>query len=177
MHTRVKLSTKFQLKLTILIFWIKFAQKVYLRSKTEKFHFCVRSQSLLTIITFPRRGRQTQRHFNVPSPSSRIDNNMKKTTFTLVLFSRKITFSLKKKTTLQKQSLQLRKQMSLESQRIYIDQCSSMKNETILMRSLDIHSLTNAKGEIASSISMWNIANQLSKHDFSYGLIFLEGRK
>ena len=33
---RISLGTEFQLKLTILIFWVKFAQKEYLQSKTEK---------------------------------------------------------------------------------------------------------------------------------------------
>ena len=96
MKTRVIVGTEFQLKLTILIFWTKFAQKGcfcsktekvnttidfcifelvylpnfslnwqfwffflskfaqkgYLRSKTKKPHLCVRSWSLLTMLTF-----------------------------------------------------------------------------------------------------------------------------
>ena len=35
-HTRISLSTKFQLKLTILIFWTKFTQNWYSESQTEK---------------------------------------------------------------------------------------------------------------------------------------------
>ena len=33
---RISVATKFQLKLTILIFWVKFVQKGYFRSKTKK---------------------------------------------------------------------------------------------------------------------------------------------
>ena len=36
LHIRISLGTKFQLKLTNLIFWTKFAQKGCFRSKTEK---------------------------------------------------------------------------------------------------------------------------------------------
>ena len=32
-----------------------------------------------------------------------------------------------------------------------------------------VHSMTDVAGEITSSISMWNIGNQLGKLDFSYG--------
>ena len=42
---------------------------------------------------------------------------------------------------------------------------------------IDVQSVTNAKGEIVFSIGMWNIVNQLDKHDFSSGLIFLVSRK
>ena len=35
-HIQISLSTKFQLKLTILLFWTKFTQKGYFRLKTEK---------------------------------------------------------------------------------------------------------------------------------------------
>ena len=42
---QISLGTKFQLKLTILIFWTKFAQKGYFQSKTEKVNstteFCI----------------------------------------------------------------------------------------------------------------------------------------
>ena len=34
-YVRISLDIKFQLKLTILIFWTKFSQKGYFRSKTE----------------------------------------------------------------------------------------------------------------------------------------------
>ena len=41
----MRLATKFHLKLTILIFWTKFGQKGYFRSKTEKVNitieFCI----------------------------------------------------------------------------------------------------------------------------------------
>ena len=36
LHVPISLETKFQLKLIILNFWIKFAQKEYYRSKTKK---------------------------------------------------------------------------------------------------------------------------------------------
>ena len=35
MHIRISLGTKFQLRLTVLTFWVKFAQKGCFRSKTE----------------------------------------------------------------------------------------------------------------------------------------------
>ena len=34
---------------------------------------------------------------------------------------------------------------------------------------VDVHSVTNAIGESISSISIWNILNQLGKYDFSGG--------
>ena len=40
----------------------------------EKSHLWVRPSSLLTILTFPHGGRQTQRYFNVSPPSSRRNN-------------------------------------------------------------------------------------------------------
>ena len=47
MHVQISPDTKFQPKLTILIFWTKFAQKGYFRSKAENPHFCVRPWSLV----------------------------------------------------------------------------------------------------------------------------------
>ena len=45
LHIRISLTTKFQNKLTILIFWTKVAQKAYFPSKTEKLNitteFCI----------------------------------------------------------------------------------------------------------------------------------------
>ena len=41
LHTWISLGAKFQLKLTILIFWTKFAQKEYIQSKTEKVNFTI----------------------------------------------------------------------------------------------------------------------------------------
>ena len=52
LRIRINLGTKFQLKLTNLIFWTKFVQKGYFWCKTEKLHFCVRSWSLLTTLNF-----------------------------------------------------------------------------------------------------------------------------
>ena len=45
LHIRISLGTKFSLKLTILIFWTKFAEKEYFRLKTKKVNipieFCI----------------------------------------------------------------------------------------------------------------------------------------
>ena len=35
-HIRISHGTEFQLKLTVLIFWTRFAPKMFFRSKTEK---------------------------------------------------------------------------------------------------------------------------------------------
>ena len=55
LHTRISLSTKFQLELTIFICWTKFAQKEYFRSKTD-LHILVsvgiKFQLKLTILIF-----------------------------------------------------------------------------------------------------------------------------
>ena len=42
------------------------------------------------------------------------------------------------------------------------------KSQT-LYELIDAHSVTNLVGESISSISMWNIVNQLGKYDFSCG--------
>ena len=52
-----------QVKVTVLIFWTKFAQKGYFGSKTEKSHFCLRPWSLLTILNFSKRGLTDTRAF------------------------------------------------------------------------------------------------------------------
>ena len=41
------------------------------------------------------------------------------------------------------------------------------KKSDILQQSIDIHYLTNAAGERISLITLWNIVNWLSKHDFA----------
>ena len=56
LYIEIGLTMKFQPKLTILIFWTKFAKKRNLRSKTEKSRFWVRPWSLLTILNFSTRG-------------------------------------------------------------------------------------------------------------------------
>ena len=43
------------------------------------------------------------------------------------------------------------------------------RRSELFYKPIDAHSVTDAKGEIVSSISMWNIVNQLGKHDFSCG--------
>ena len=61
LHIQIILGTQFQLKLTILIFWTKFARKGYFSSKTEKlniescnvrFKRATKSQLKVTILIF-----------------------------------------------------------------------------------------------------------------------------
>ena len=40
-HIQISLNTKFQFKMTILIFWTKFAQKWYFQSKTKKMSIAI----------------------------------------------------------------------------------------------------------------------------------------
>ena len=49
LHIRLSPGTKFQLKLTFLMFWTKFAQKGYFRSEREKLLLCLRPWLLLTV--------------------------------------------------------------------------------------------------------------------------------
>ena len=42
LHIRISLSTKFQPKLTILIFWTKFAQKGYFQPKTDQINHTIK---------------------------------------------------------------------------------------------------------------------------------------
>ena len=58
----------------------------------EKWHLCVRPWSLLTILNFSARGRQTQRHFNISSPSSRRDNKRNVTLDVFRSFAYAITY-------------------------------------------------------------------------------------
>ena len=87
LHIGTSLGAKFQLKLTVYFFFTKFAQKGYFWTKTEKSHLRVHPWLLLTILNFPR-GRQTQRYFNVSSPSNLIDRKHLK-----ILFNNKNTLS------------------------------------------------------------------------------------
>ena len=50
------------------------ACKIGLQTETQKLHFCLRPSSSFTILNFSERSRQTQRYFNVSTPSSRRDN-------------------------------------------------------------------------------------------------------
>ena len=43
------------------------------------------------------------------------------------------------------------------------------KKSDILQYSIDVHYVTNAVGKSISSVTMWNIVNQLGKHDVSCG--------
>ena len=56
MHIRTSLGTRFQLKLTVLIFWTKSAQKVYSRSKAKKVNntieFCISELLLVPGFSF-----------------------------------------------------------------------------------------------------------------------------
>ena len=36
---------------------------------------------------------------------------------------------------------------------------------------MDVHYVTNAVGESTSSVTMWNIVNQLGRHGFSCGAV------
>ena len=44
---------------------------------------------------------------------------------------------------------------------------NQQKNLEVLQQSIDVYYLTNAEGELISTITMWNMVNQLGKHDFS----------
>ena len=99
--SRISRGAKFQLKLTTLIFWTKFAQKWYFQSKIEKLHYFVRPWPFLTIFNFSARGPTPKTVFNASSPSSRRDNEIEETTladndYVPVLLLNKITFLLKK---------------------------------------------------------------------------------
>ena len=61
LHIWLRLGSKFQFKLTILIFWTKFSQNWY----CKKLHFCM---------FYWIGGQQTGQHFGVFSPSSCRDN-------------------------------------------------------------------------------------------------------
>ena len=52
LHIRIRLAIKFQLKLTILIFWTKFAQKGCFPSKTEKVN-CTTEFSMFDLVSEP----------------------------------------------------------------------------------------------------------------------------
>ena len=41
LHAKISVGTKFQLKVTILMFWTKFAQKGYFHSKTKKMNITI----------------------------------------------------------------------------------------------------------------------------------------
>ena len=74
MHIRISLGTKFQFKLISLIFLNKICLKRDFL--VEKRKIALVRASLLLLINFSARCRQTQRYFNVSSSSHR-DNNYK----------------------------------------------------------------------------------------------------
>ena len=41
------------------------------------------------------------------------------------------------------------------------------KKSEVLQQSIDVHYPTDVVGELSSPITMWNIVNQLGKHNFS----------
>ena len=45
------------------------------------------------------------------------------------------------------------------------------KRSQVFCKPVDVHSVKNAIGVNISSVSIWNIANQLGKYDFSGGLV------
>ena len=53
LNVQIILSTKFQLKLKILIFWTKFNQREYFRSKTEKVNITLAVECRATWSNFP----------------------------------------------------------------------------------------------------------------------------
>ena len=75
MGIRISQSTTFQLKLTIFDLLDQICQraftKEYLRSQTEKSHFCM---SLVNTLKFSAGCRQTQQYFNVSFTSSHRSN-------------------------------------------------------------------------------------------------------
>ena len=74
LHIRISLVTKFQLKLTILIFFTKFDQREF-PVENRKIALVRASMVVTYYIKLFRMGdQQTQRYFNVSSPSSRRDN-------------------------------------------------------------------------------------------------------
>ena len=56
LHFRISLGTKCQLKLIILIFWTKFAEKGYFPFGMVKLHLCMRPWLLLTVLNFSTQG-------------------------------------------------------------------------------------------------------------------------
>ena len=63
--------------------------KLVFQTETQNSHFCVCPWSLLAYSTFPNGDRQTQRYFNVSSPSSRRDKNF------LLTISKQLYFEVK----------------------------------------------------------------------------------
>ena len=99
-----------------------------------------------------------------------------------VLFSKKITFSLKKKPLNQTELLQLMRnymklmQMVLETYQIYLGQCPSMKNMGILQQPLMVESLLEITTERGSqkfykSIYVHSLVNALN--EIKVSMIFL----
>ena len=71
MYVQISSGTKFQLELTILIFWTKFAQKGYFLIEHGKITFVCVPMVVTYYIKLFRTGGERQHHFNVSSPSSR----------------------------------------------------------------------------------------------------------
>ena len=73
----MSLDTKFQLKLSILIFWIKFANKRAFPVGNEKIALARASMVVTCYIKLFRTGADRHNgYFNVSSPSSRRDNKI-----------------------------------------------------------------------------------------------------
>ena len=75
---RISLGTKVHLKLTILTFWTKFAQKGYFTVQNKKTKLLRASKFNLHDWTLAYGSRQTKRYFNASSSVSRRDNNWRK---------------------------------------------------------------------------------------------------
>ena len=81
LHTRVSLGTKFQPKLTILIFFNQICPKKEFLVENGK-STLVRASMVVTYYTkLFHTGADRQRYFNVSSPSSHRDNNIKTSNF------------------------------------------------------------------------------------------------
>ena len=81
LHTRVSLGTKFQPKLTILIFFDQICPKKEFLVENGK-STLVRASMVVTYYTkLFHTGADRQRYFNVSSPSSHRDNNIKTSNF------------------------------------------------------------------------------------------------
>ena len=70
LHIWISLSTKFQVKLTVLIFWTKFALKSYFWSKTEKMNITIES-SIFELVEVPNLSLSWKFYFFGPNVSKK----------------------------------------------------------------------------------------------------------
>ena len=76
LHIRISLSNKFQLQMTILIFWTKFAQKRYFWSKTAKmnsiFKFCIFKLIQVSNFTLNKQFSNFEQFFKYPVKTEKV---------------------------------------------------------------------------------------------------------